>query len=130
MKLCGQFTCCCLKQSRFFEIPVELAKLPNLRNISTKLKTIVDAKWSPTLVFSTVLVTYTSVIWPFTLTAFPSRACFHSANVSNLKDGSTVNIPKFILRNTGMRQQWVQWGWILGRLDKFASSTGIIKNLE
>ena len=30
-----------------YEIPVELANLPNLPNISAKLNKIVDAKWSP-----------------------------------------------------------------------------------
>ena len=30
-----------------FQIPVELKNMPNLSNISAKLKKIVDAKWLP-----------------------------------------------------------------------------------
>ena len=33
----------------------------------------------------------TSVIWSFTLTAFPFGPCLHYANVSHFKDGLTGN---------------------------------------
>ena len=36
-----------LKNQLVFEIPVKLAKFPNLPNISAKLKNIVEGKWSP-----------------------------------------------------------------------------------
>ena len=66
----------------------------------------------------------TSLIWPFTLTAFTFGSCLYCANVSYFKDGWAVNFVFFsqmdnktpqlnasVMHNTS--EQRGQWGWMV-----------------
>ena len=69
----------------------------------------------------------TSVIWPFTLTAFTFE-CLYSANVSHFKDGWAVNFVLCVklvviefpigsnLHKTSMTQKLRQWRWMVRSL--------------
>ena len=85
--------------SWFFEIPVELVNLPDLLNISAKLKKNCGCQTVTHLVIKHASGCLTSVIWPFILTAFTFRSCLHCVKVSQYKDGWAVD---FVLFHKGI----------------------------